>query len=579
METSGLVDRFYFLLKRNTESLGVFGQEERRVLYKRARKALLLQFEGMNQSVSDDDEKKTHLLSFEEAIARLEAEIQDAVSPAEGLSDVSSEGNGFFVPLDQGARAGESVGTASPLPSPSFSSPVRSDNNRKSGVSLGAAVSSRDAMPSSGSRSALQSAFQRKEATAAAMLKNSGPVHNMHRNVPSPSSPSAARNWISTVRKGIASAQVRSIPVETNDSAFSGKPLVEILKERTASVFRKKEITEQDQSDLVCLSPSAATAMVTATDSPSSSSGKSSVSSEELTDTGNDSKTGASGFFLARWFWVTGRVNKKILLLSVPFSFVIFGVAYFFISANKVSVKGIGKQMGAFSWFLNSSVSPDSVSEVSSSSPASFVPPSLLLDSSFSSVKRPLKSQERVLQLGNGFQQAFFSIETPPLKNLPVLDRFSGISKWTVEGEGQDAVLSFFVDISGHDTVFEMRMKRNSDSSISASHFIEIFQHSSSKIEFSRLMESIGIITMSNAFDVPDGAALRYGAFALTKKDRFTISLLNNQEDLSYNLEQLKKDGWMMIPIIFKGEDRGMLSVKKDREVIDLALKQWEQDS
>ncbi len=150
-----------------------------------------------------------------------------------------------------------------------------------------------------------------------------------------------------------------------------------------------------------------------------------------------------------------------------------------------------------------------------------------------------------------------------------------GQTIWNLEGEGEDAVVTIAVTVPKRDISFTLRMSKNKDASLPASHLIEIEISKQGAAEDLKVSEIPGLIMKPTEGSRGQGL---FGEPVRIAEDLHWIALNAGQKALTYNLELLELRQWIDMPILFQSGRRGILTLKKGesgKTVMESALRQW----
>ena len=156
-----------------------------------------------------------------------------------------------------------------------------------------------------------------------------------------------------------------------------------------------------------------------------------------------------------------------------------------------------------------------------------------------------------------------------------------GAVTWTVEEEdnldGQaQAVLSASVEIPERDVKVDIRIKPNDDTSLPASHLVEI------KYEFPEDFAPGDVVNVPGLVMKPTeearGDAL-IGASVKVSPGIFWIALSSLPNEQQRNLALLRERGWIDIPMLYENGKRGILTLEKGSagaEAVEKAISAWQ---
>lgn len=150
-----------------------------------------------------------------------------------------------------------------------------------------------------------------------------------------------------------------------------------------------------------------------------------------------------------------------------------------------------------------------------------------------------------------------------------------GQTIWNLEGEGDDAVVTIAVTVPKRDISFQLRMSKNKDASLPASHLIEIEISKQGEAEDLKVSEIPGLIMKPTEGSRGQGL---FGEPVRIAEDLHWIALNAGEKALRYNLELLELRQWIDMPILFQSGRRGILTLRKGESgntVMESALRQW----
>ncbi|SNZ21088.1 hypothetical protein [Cohaesibacter gelatinilyticus] len=150
-----------------------------------------------------------------------------------------------------------------------------------------------------------------------------------------------------------------------------------------------------------------------------------------------------------------------------------------------------------------------------------------------------------------------------------------GQTVWNLEGEGEDAVVTIAVAVPKRDISFKIRMSKNKDASLPASHLIEIEVSKQGAAEDLKVDKIPGLIMKPTEGSRGQGL---FGEPVRIADDLHWIALTSGPKALRYNLELLELRQWIDMPILFKSGRRGILTLRKGdsgNTVMESALRQW----
>lgn len=156
-----------------------------------------------------------------------------------------------------------------------------------------------------------------------------------------------------------------------------------------------------------------------------------------------------------------------------------------------------------------------------------------------------------------------------------------GAVVWSVEEETDldgraQAVLSASVEIPERDVKVDIRIKPNDDTSLPASHLVEI------KYEFPETFAAGDVVNVPGLVMKPTeearGDAL-IGASVKVSPGFFWIALSSLPNEQQRNLALLRERGWIDIPMLYENGKRGILTLEKGsdgEEAVEKAVSAWQ---
>ncbi len=156
-----------------------------------------------------------------------------------------------------------------------------------------------------------------------------------------------------------------------------------------------------------------------------------------------------------------------------------------------------------------------------------------------------------------------------------------GAATWTIVEETnldgkQQSVLNASVEIPERDIKVDVRIKPNDDTSLPASHLVEI------KYEFPEGFAAGDVVNVPGLVMKPTeearGDAL-IGASVKVSPGFFWIALSSLPNERERNLALLRERGWIDIPMLYENGKRGILTIEKGApgaEVVEQAVTAWE---
>lgn len=144
-----------------------------------------------------------------------------------------------------------------------------------------------------------------------------------------------------------------------------------------------------------------------------------------------------------------------------------------------------------------------------------------------------------------------------------------------LEGQSQ-AVLSAAIDIPERDIKVDIRIKPNDDTSLPASHLVEI------KYEFPESFAAGDVVNVPGLVMKPTeearGDAL-IGASVKVSPGFFWIALSSLPNEQQRNLALLRERGWIDIPMLYENGKRGILTLEKGTagaDAVEKAIAAWQ---
>ncbi|WP_319532907.1 hypothetical protein [uncultured Cohaesibacter sp.] len=146
---------------------------------------------------------------------------------------------------------------------------------------------------------------------------------------------------------------------------------------------------------------------------------------------------------------------------------------------------------------------------------------------------------------------------------------------WNLEGEGDDAVVVIAATIPDQNVSFDIRISKNSDAELPASHLIEISVIWDDDTESKAIASIPGLILKPTEQTRGEGLI---GAAIPISSDLHWIALTAGEREINYNLELLMLRSWIDIPIQYASKRRAILTLEKGNSgdaVISDAIKAW----
>ena len=151
----------------------------------------------------------------------------------------------------------------------------------------------------------------------------------------------------------------------------------------------------------------------------------------------------------------------------------------------------------------------------------------------------------------------------------------AGEAIWNLEGEGDDAVVVIVATIPDQNVSFDIRISKNSDMELPASHLIEISVIWNDDADSKAIASIPGLILKPTEQTRGEGLI---GAAMRISDDLHWIALTAGQREINYNLELLTLRSWIDIPIQYASKRRAILTLEKGSSgdaVIEDAIKAW----
>ena len=163
----------------------------------------------------------------------------------------------------------------------------------------------------------------------------------------------------------------------------------------------------------------------------------------------------------------------------------------------------------------------------------------------------------------------------------PQGEEYAGSVLWrtdriTATGQGDEIAVHADIEIPNRKLKIEMSIRRNSDKSLAASHVIELTFVAPPDFAGGDVSGVPGILMKSNenARGIPlAGVGLK------VSKGLFSISLSNVAAERARNLQYLKEQSWIDIPIVYASGRRAILAIEKGasgERSFNEALLAWE---
>ncbi|WP_321341860.1 hypothetical protein [uncultured Cohaesibacter sp.] len=146
---------------------------------------------------------------------------------------------------------------------------------------------------------------------------------------------------------------------------------------------------------------------------------------------------------------------------------------------------------------------------------------------------------------------------------------------WSLEGEGDSAVVVIDATIPDKKMSFHITMKKNQDAELPASHLIEISATHADADPSKAIVKIPGLILKPTEQSRGEGLV---GASIRIADDLHWVALTSGDREERYNLELLHLRGWIDIPIQYETGRRAILTLEKGEagdQVITRAIKDW----
>ncbi|MCT4654561.1 MAG: hypothetical protein N4A65_02000 [Cohaesibacter sp.] len=152
----------------------------------------------------------------------------------------------------------------------------------------------------------------------------------------------------------------------------------------------------------------------------------------------------------------------------------------------------------------------------------------------------------------------------------------AGTTQWSLEGEGAQATVVASADVPARDLKFTLRIAKNADASLPASHLIEIAVEANAEGEAIDIVEIPGLILKPTEQSRGQGLV---GAAIRISGEMHWIALTAGEKEIKYNMELLDLRNWVDMPILFQSGQRAILTLQKGPlgdEIIKSAQSEWE---
>ena len=148
---------------------------------------------------------------------------------------------------------------------------------------------------------------------------------------------------------------------------------------------------------------------------------------------------------------------------------------------------------------------------------------------------------------------------------------------WSLEGAGEDAVIKIDANIPDRGVHYHIKISKNDDAELPASHLIEISFKLDENDEGQMVSEIPGLIFKPTEQSRGQGLV---GAAIRISDDLFWIALTKGEREIKYNIELMQLRSWIDIPILYKSGVRAILTLEKGDsgdDVVTRALTAWGQ--
>nr|WP_321974620.1 hypothetical protein [uncultured Cohaesibacter sp.] len=153
----------------------------------------------------------------------------------------------------------------------------------------------------------------------------------------------------------------------------------------------------------------------------------------------------------------------------------------------------------------------------------------------------------------------------------------AGEALWALQGEGVNAVVNVDATIPDKKISFNLKIKKNLDAELPASHLIEISAIREEADESKAIVKVPGLILKPTEQSRGEGLV---GAAIRIDDNLHWVALTSGAREERYNLELLHLRGWIDIPIQYQSGRRAILTLEKGErgdQVIDEAIEAWAQ--
>nr|WP_321443579.1 hypothetical protein [uncultured Cohaesibacter sp.] len=151
----------------------------------------------------------------------------------------------------------------------------------------------------------------------------------------------------------------------------------------------------------------------------------------------------------------------------------------------------------------------------------------------------------------------------------------AGEALWELEGQGDDAEILISATIPNQNVTFSIKIAKNKDAELPASHLIEISAERATPDEARKIVKIPGLILKPTEQSRGEGLV---GAAIKIADDLHWIALTAGEKEERYNLELLALRSWIDIPIQYNSGVRAILTLEKGpagNRVIEDAIKAW----
>jgi hypothetical protein len=164
----------------------------------------------------------------------------------------------------------------------------------------------------------------------------------------------------------------------------------------------------------------------------------------------------------------------------------------------------------------------------------------------------------------------------------PKGQQYAGSVRWRpdrIQGVGlpDENAVHADIEIPARNLTVKLSIKRNTDKSLPASHVIELTFVAPPDFAGGEIASVPGVLTKSD--ERARGVPLA-GVSARIAKGYFLIGLSNVDADRARNLQYLKVQSWIDIPMVYANQHRAILAIEKGssgERTINDALVAWEQ--